>query len=122
MNFRKTSEVGGGGGVISDPKNFVAVFFGKRGGGSTQIQKNLLQIFGKGGGVHSNPKNFVADFSTSRKKAQHSFPKIGWWGGVQGAIWKFSENSSNLVQVIFPKGGMDGVGGIGSDKSGIESY
>ena len=25
--------------------------------------------------VDQNPKNFVADFSTSRKKAQHSFPK-----------------------------------------------
>ena len=27
MNFRKTSE-GGGGGIISDPKNFVADFVG----------------------------------------------------------------------------------------------
>ena len=44
MNFRKTSEVEGG--VISDPKNFVALFrgvkndeFSGKGGGSTQIQQ-----------------------------------------------------------------------------------
>ena len=36
----------------------------------------------------------------SLQKAQHFFPKIG--GGSE-AVWKFSENSSNLVQVNVPK-------------------
>ena len=47
--------------------------------------------FRKKGGGHSNPKNFVADFSISRKKAQHSFPKIGWVGvgGVRGRLEVF---------------------------------
>ena len=34
------------------------------------------------------------------KKAQHSFPKIGV--GASEAVWKFSENSANLVQVMLP--------------------
>ena len=33
------------------------------------------------------------------KKAQYSFPKRGQ------AVWKFSENSSNLVPVVIPKKG-----------------
>ena len=41
MNFRKTSK--GGGGVISDPKNYVAVF--------AVILREKLWIFGKRGGV-----------------------------------------------------------------------
>ena len=32
-----------------------------------------------------------------------SFPL---WGGGSEAVWKFSENSSNLVQVMLPKGGL----------------
>ena len=38
-------------------------------------------------------------YNWSCKKAQHSFPK---WGGGSEAVWKFSENSSNLVQVVTP--------------------
>ena len=66
MNFRKTSE---GGGVISDPKIFVAVF--------------SVIFWGEKGGGHANPNQFRCEFSGLRKKAQHSFPKIGWggWGG-----------------------------------------
>ena len=41
MNFRKTSKEGGG--VISDPKNYVAVF--------AVILREKLWIFGKRGGV-----------------------------------------------------------------------
>ena len=62
-----------------------------------------------GGGVISDPKNYVALFGKgkalrapiSRTKAQHFFPKIG--GGSE-AVWKFSENSSDLEEVGFPKG------------------
>ena len=70
MNFRKTFEEGGG--IISNPKNFVAVFSVILGGKNDEFS-------GKGG-VYSNPKKFVADFSTSRKKVQHSFPKRGRGG------------------------------------------
>ena len=71
MNFRKTSEWGEG---------------------SFPIRKIMLRFFGKGKALRA---------PTSRTKAQHSFPKIGW-GGVGEAVWKFSENSSNLVHVVFP--------------------
>ena len=42
----------------------------------------------------------VAPRKISLQKAQHSFPKIG--GGGSEAVWKFYENSSNLVQVDVP--------------------
>ena len=69
-----------GGGVISDLKNYVANFSIKNG--------NFLGE--KGGGGHANPNEFRCKFSGLRKKAQHSFPKIG--GG----------HSLNLVQAIVP--------------------
>ena len=78
MNFWKTSEWGGG--VISDPKIFVAVF--------------SVIFLGEKGGGHANPNEFRCKFSGLRKKAQHSFPKIGWGGGVRGRLEvfrKFSE-------------------------------
>ena len=56
MNFRKTSE-GGGEGVISDPKKFVADFFGN-------FEGKKQWFFGKRGVGHSNPKNFVAKSAT----------------------------------------------------------
>ena len=88
MNFRKTSEWGGG---HFRSKNFCCGFFGN--------------FFGGKGGGHANPNEFRCKFSGLRKKAQHSFPKIGWGGGGGGseAVWKFSENSVNLVGVVFPK-------------------
>ena len=70
MNFRKTSEWGGG---------------------SFPIRKIMLRFFGKGKALRA---------PISRTKAQHFFPKIGWGGSE--AVWKFSENSSNLVQVMLP--------------------
>ena len=45
-------------------------------------------IFWKRGGGHAYPKNFVADLSTSRKKAQHSFPKRGRVG-IRGRLEVF---------------------------------
>ena len=51
-------------------------------------------FWGKGGGGHANPNEFRCKFSGLRKKAQHSFPKIGWGGGVRGRLEvfrKFSE-------------------------------
>ena len=54
MNFRKTSERGGG---TSDPKNFVVLFSLKE----------------KGGSLH--PEKFRC------KKHNIVFPKIGWGGG-----------------------------------------
>ena len=53
----------------------------------------MLRFFGKGKALRA---------PISRTKAQHFFPKIGWGGGSE-AVWKFSENSSNLVQVNVPK-------------------
>ena len=75
LNFRKTSEVGGG--VISDLKNYVANFSIKNG--------NFL---GEKGGGHANPNEFRCKFSGLPKKAQHFFPKIGW-GGVRGRLEVF---------------------------------
>ena len=54
----------------------------------------MLRFFGKGKALRA---------PTSRTKAQHFFPKIGWGGSE--AVWKFTENSSNLVQIVFPNGG-----------------
>ena len=78
-----------GGGVISDPKIFVAVF-----------RRVKTMNFRKKGGGHANPNEFRCKFLGVPKKAQHCFPKI-WWGGSE-AVWKFSENSLNLVGVIVP--------------------
>ena len=55
--------------------------------------------FRKKGGGHANPNEFRCKFLGLPKKAQHCFPKIG---GSE-AVWKFSENSSNLVQIVTPK-------------------
>ena len=84
-------------------------------GGTFPIQKISLRFFRKfwggktmnlrkKGGCHANRNEFRCKFSGLPKKAQHSFPKIGWGGSE--AVWKFSENSSNLVQVVTPKVGM----------------
>ena len=56
----------------------------------------MLRFFGKGKALRA---------PISRTKAQHFFPKIGCGGGGAEAVWKFSENSLNLVQVEAPKGG-----------------
>ena len=53
----------------------------------------MLRFFGKGKALRA---------PISRTKAQHFFPKIGWGGGGSEAVWKFSENSSNMVQIVAP--------------------
>ena len=66
--------------------------------------------FRKGGGAISDPKTMLRFFGIgkalwapiSRTKAQHFFPKIGLGGGSE-AVWKFSENSSNMVEIVVPK-------------------
>ena len=72
----------------------------EKGGGSTQIQKISLQIFGKRGGGPLFEK-FCCRFQYLPKKSatQFSENRVGW--GSE-AVWKFSENSSNLVQVYAP--------------------
>ena len=50
----------------------------------------MLRFFGKGKALRA---------LISRTKAQHFFPKIGW--GSE-AVWKFSENSSNMVEIVVP--------------------
>ena len=47
-------------------------------------------------GGHFNPVSLL-------QKTQLSFPKRGKGGGGSEAVWKFSENSSKMVQVITPK-------------------
>ena len=37
----------------------------------------------------------------SGKKAQHDFPKMRGGGGSKG-VWNFSENSSNMVEIVTP--------------------
>ena len=46
-----------------------------------------------GGGVISDLKNYVANFSIKNGN---------FWGRGSEAVWKFSENSVNLVQVMLP--------------------
>ena len=55
MNFRKTSEEGGG--IISDPKNFVAVFF-------FVILRGKALNFQDKGGVSLYSEKFVAKNAT----------------------------------------------------------
>ena len=66
MNFQKTSK--GGGGVIFNPKIYVADF--------GPLYTALSDVF--------------------RKKLQHNFPKMRGGGGST-AVWKLSENSFALV-------------------------
>ena len=82
MNFRKISERGGG--AISDPKNFVAIFFALE---KAILVMNFRKMLRKGGGDHFRSEKFHCKFSASatglRKKLQYFFPKKGR-GGVKG--------------------------------------
>ena len=53
--------------------------------------------FWKKRGGHANPNEFCCKLSGLPKKYNIVFQK----GGSE-AVWKFSENSSNLVQLIVP--------------------
>ena len=72
MNFRKSSEGGGG---ISDPKIYVADF------------------------CHYKGCTSVMNFGTN---PQHDFPKMRGRAGGSKAVRNFSENSSVLVGGGFP--------------------
>ena len=86
-NFRR------GGGVISDPKNYIADFFGFK---TVYFGRKFWKKCPKrgGGGVISNPKNFIANlrklthiYKFSQKKAQCNFQKRG--GGGQRPFGSF---------------------------------
>ena len=67
----------------------------QRGGGSFSIQKFILQIFA-----------IIDDTSVMNfgKKLQYDLLKMMGGGGGSKAVWNFSENSSVLEGVSFPKG------------------
>ena len=80
MNIRKTSETGG---VISDPKYFVAVF-------AVILWEKTVNFWKKGGGITPIRK-------ACSKKAQHSFPKRGrGGGGLKRPFGVFPKIHSNL--------------------------
>ena len=89
MNFRKISERGGG--VISDPKNFVAKF-------GILDESFCLRNFWKkgreGGGVTSDPKKFIAKSVLCREAFLESKIKVyGTAGSVQNN-WPLSSCAS----------------------------
>ena len=96
MFFWKHSE--GGGGVISDPKNYIADFFGFK---TVYFGRKFWKKCpkrGEGGGVISNPKNFIANlrklthiYEFPQKKAHCNFQKWGG-GGVKGRLEFFQKN------------------------------
>ena len=77
-NFRK------GGGVISDPKNFIAIFFALE---KAILVMNFRKKLRKGGG-HIRSEKFHCKFSAGatclRKKSQYIFRKRG--GGQSSSI------------------------------------
>ena len=85
----------GGGGIISDPKNYIAdfvglkaVYFGKK--GQCNFQKG-----GERGGVIANPKNFIANLcilTNFLEKKRNVISKKGRGGGGQGRLEVFQKN------------------------------
>ena len=76
------------GGVISDPKHFVADF-------SIPNEHFSLLNFRKKGGVTPIRKNFVADFCTLRKKHYTVFRNEDGGGGVRGRLEVFRKFIQN---------------------------
>ena len=79
-NFRKG---GGGEGVISDPKNFIAIFFALE---KAILVMNFRKKLRKGGGVISDLKNFIANLVLVQPvcgKNRNIFSEKGA-GGVRG--------------------------------------
>ena len=96
-----------GGGVISDPKNYIADFVGFKAVYFGRKFWKKCPKRGGGGGVISNPKNFIANlrklthiYELSQKKAQCNFQK-GTGGGVK-AVWEFSKKTSILGNPVTP--------------------
>ena len=69
MNFRKISERGGG--VISDPKNFIAIFFALE---KAILVMNFRKKLQKG--VISDLKNFIANLVLVQPVCGKIFPEI----------------------------------------------
>ena len=97
MFFWKTSEGGAGGGVISDPTNFIADFFGFKMVYFVRKFWKQCPKRGERGGVISNPKNVIANlrklthiYKLSRKKRNEDFQNGG--GGVKGCLDFFQKN------------------------------
>ena len=93
-NFRK------GGGVISDPKNFIAIFFALE---KAILVMNFRKKLRKGGGHFRSEKfhcKFSAGATSLRKKSQYFSQKRG--GGGSKAVRKFSINSSISETTGFP--------------------
>ena len=80
MNFWKTPE----GGIISDPKNFIAFFFALE---TVILVMNFRKNFKKGGGGHFRSEKFICKFSAGatslRKNRNIIFRKRGG-GGAKG--------------------------------------
>ena len=94
MNFRKTSEWGGG---HFRSEKFRCGFSGNFGAVKTMN-------FRKKGGGHANPNEFRCKFLGLPKKAQHCFPKIGL-GGVRGRLEvfrKFIEFGTGSLPLVGP--------------------
>ena len=89
--------------VISDPKNFVAIFFALE---KAILVINFREKLRKGGGVISDLKNFVANLVLAQpvcgKNRNIFFRKRGGGGGSE-AVRKFSGNSSIFEKTGFPK-------------------
>ena len=93
MFFWKTSE---GGGAISNPKNYIADFFGFK---TVYFGRKFWTKCPKrgSGGVISNPKNFVANLRklmhiyefSQKKRNEISKNEEGGWGSK--AVWNFSK-------------------------------
>ena len=83
MNFRKISEREGG--VISDPKNFIAIFFALE---SVILVMNFRKKKLRKEGGHFRSEKFHFKFSAGatglRKKIAIYFPKRGGGGGGGG--------------------------------------
>ena len=91
MFFWKTSE---GGGVISDPKNYIADFVGFKAVYFGEKKRNVIsKKGGRGGGVIANPKNFIANLRILNGfsgKKRNVISKKG--RGGQGRLEVFQKN------------------------------
>ena len=99
MNFRKISERGEGG-VISDPKNFIAIFFALE---KAILVMNFRKKLRKGGGHFQSEKfrcKFSAGATSLQKNCNIFFPKRG---GGQRPFGNFSKNSSIFETTGIPK-------------------
>ena len=104
MFFWKSSE-GGGGGVISDPKNYIADFVGFKAvyfGEEKKAQCNF-QKGGERGGFIANPKNFIANLRILNGfsgKKRNVISKKGRGGGGQGRLEVFQKTSIFALTVV----------------------